>query len=263
MMGGRPSARFIIERPDFILMMIGAMGDAHGGKYFQETMVEQLKGVDLLLLAGDIADSNDLESFDRVWRQLRSSFHGTIVAVFGNDEYEQDRAEYRARFDAVFLDDEVTDLTVDGVKVRIVGTTGPLDRPTWWQRTHIPNIWSKYGDRVTRLDALLDRGGADLLVLLSHYAPTYLTLEGERPKAFPEMGSKAMEKVLLDRGPDLVVHAHAHNGSRHALLKEKQTKLDGPTGRAVPIWNASLPLGKEISRLELTKDGGWNVRLQS
>jgi Icc-related predicted phosphoesterase len=243
-------------------MILGAMGDAHGGKHFQEAMVERLRGVDLLLLAGDIADSNDITGFDRVWRSIRNAYGGKIIAVFGNDEYEQDRAEYRAKFDAVFLDDEVVDIEVAGTRVRIVGTTGPLDRPTWWQRTHIPKVWTKYGERVTQLDALLERGDADLLVLLSHYAPTYLTLEGERPKAFPEMGSKAMERVLLDRRPDLVVHAHAHSGSRHALLREKQTTLDGPLGRAVPIWNVSLPLGGEISRLELIKDGGWNVRLQ-
>lgn len=243
-------------------MIIGAMGDAHSGKHFREAMVERLRGVDLLLLAGDIADSNDIEGFDQVWRSIRSAYDGKIVAVFGNDEYEQDRAEYRAKFDAIFLDDEVADLDVDGVRVRIVGTTGPLDRPTWWQRTHIPKIWTKYGERVSRLDVLLERGDADLLVLLSHYAPTYLTLEGERPKAFPEMGSKAMEKVLLDRRPDLVVHAHAHSGSRHGLLREKQATLDSPLGPAVPIWNVSLPLNREISRLELSKDGGWNVRMQ-
>lgn len=243
-------------------MIIGAMGDAHGGKYFQEAMVERLSGVDLLLLAGDIADSNDIEGFDRVWRPIRSAFDGPIVAVFGNDEYEQDRAAYRSRFEAIFLDDEAAELEIDGAKVRIVGTTGPLDRPTWWQRTHVPNVWVKYKERVARLDALLERGDADLLVLLSHYAPTYLTLEGERPKAFPEMGSKAMERVLLGRRPDLVVHAHAHSGSRHDILKEKQATLDGPQVRTVPIWNVSLPLDREITRLELSRNGEWDVQLQ-
>lgn len=243
-------------------MIIGAMGDAHGGKYFQESMVERLRGVDLLLLAGDIADSNDIEGFDQVWRSIRNTYEGTIVAVFGNDEYEEDQAAYRARFDATFLNDEVVDLEVDGSRVRIVGTTGSLDRPTWWQRTHIPKVWTKYTERVARLNVLLERSDADVMVLLSHYAPTYLTLEGERPKAYPEMGSKAMERVLLDRRPDLVVHAHAHRGSRHGLLREKQTTLDQSPGPAVPVWNVSLPLNREISTFKLCKDGGWHARLQ-
>jgi Icc-related predicted phosphoesterase len=241
-------------------MIVGAMGDAHGGKFFEDGMAERLEGVDLLLLAGDIADSNDLEGFSRVLGPVKERYDGRIVAVFGNDEYEQDRQQYRQRFEALFLDDEAADLEVEGAKVRIVGTTGPLDRPTWWQRTHIPNVWAKYKERVKILDRLLVRGDADLLVLLSHYAPTYLTLEGERPKAFPEMGSKAMERVLLERRPDLVVHAHAHAGSPHAMLREEQTRLDTPAVE-VPIWNVSLPLNKRITKWELTRNGGWDVRL--
>jgi Icc-related predicted phosphoesterase len=242
-------------------VIIGAMGDAHGGKFFEGRMAERLEDLDLLLLAGDIADSNDLEGFSKVWRDLRERYDGKVVAVFGNDEYEQDRPQYRERFDATFLDDEAVDLEVGGDKVRIVGTTGPLDRPTWWQRTHVPNIWARYKERVNVLDRLLVRGYADQLVLLSHYAPTFLTLEGEREKVFPEMGSKAMERVLLERRPDLVVHAHAHAGTRHAVLKEEQARLDRPAGE-VPVWNVSLPLSKGITRLELTRDGGWDVRLQ-
>jgi Icc-related predicted phosphoesterase len=231
-------------------MIVGAMGDAHGGKYFHAAMADRLEGVDLLLLAGDIADGNDIESFAAVWREIRSKYHGRIVAVFGNDEYEQDRTAYRGRFDAIFLDDEAVDLQIDGRTVRVVGTSGSLDRPTWWQRTHIPDIGARYKHRVEKVSGLLERGRSDVLILLSHYVPTYLTLEGERPKAFPEMGSKAMEKVLLQRRPDLVIHAHAHAGSPHAVLKETQGQLDRPAA-SVPIWNVSLPLNKEIVRLEM------------
>jgi Icc-related predicted phosphoesterase len=231
-------------------MIVGAMGDAHGGKFFEDGMAERLEGVDLLLLAGDIADSNDLEGFARVLGPVKERYDGRIVAVFGNDEYEQDRPAYRGRFDAIFLDDEAVDLRIDGRTVRVVGTSGSLDRPTWWQRTHIPDIGARYKHRVEKVSGLLERGRSDVLILLSHYVPTYLTLEGERPKAFPEMGSKAMEKVLLERRPDLAIHAHAHAGSPHAVLKEAQGRLDRPAA-SVPIWNVSLPLNKEVVRLEM------------
>lgn len=233
-------------------MIIGAMGDAHGGKYFNAGMADRLEGVDLLLLAGDIAEGNDIESFALVWKDIRSKYHGKVVAVFGNDEYEQDRPAYRERFDATFLDDEAVDLQVNGRRVRVVGTSGSLDRPTWWQRTNLPDIWARYKQRVDKVSGLLKEGNHDLLILLSHYAPTYITLEGERPKAFPEMGSKAMEKVILERAPDLVIHAHAHSGTKHAILREAQWRLDRPVV-SVPIWNVSLPLNREIVRLELNK----------
>jgi Ca-activated chloride channel family protein len=93
----------------------------------------------------------------------------------------------------------------------------------------------------------------DIIILLSHYSPTYLTLEGERPKAFPEMGSQAMESVLLERPPDLVIHAHAHAGTRHAVLGGGQQRLDRPEAR-VPVWNVSLPLCRGVTILEMNKD---------
>jgi Icc-related predicted phosphoesterase len=243
-------------------MIIGAMGDAHGGKYLSEAVAARARGVDLLLLAGDMAESNDLDSFARSYGLIREVYNGPVIAVFGNDEYEQDRPKYRERFDAIFLDDEAVELEVGGYKVRIVGTTGPLDRPTWWQRTHLPDVWKRYRERVKKAEELLERNGADLLIYLSHYAPSYLTLEGERPKAFPEMGSKALEEVLLGKRPDLVVHAHAHKGSRHAVLRKEQMTLDEAGRPEVPIWNVSLALTEEITVLEMRKEDGWHANLQ-
>jgi len=182
-------------------VLIGAMGDAHGGRFLRpEGLKEQLEGLDLLLLAGDITDSNDLGAFDTVLSAIRKRSGVPIVAVFGNDEYEQDRPRYRERYDIAFLDDERTDLDIDGRKVRIVGTTGALDRPTWWQRNNMPGVHEKYLRRVGMVSSLLEREGCDVLILLSHYATTYLTLQGEKERAFSEMGSRAMEAVLLENG---------------------------------------------------------------
>ena len=141
------------------------------------------------------------------------------------------------------------DLEVDGHVVRIVGTTGVLDRPTWWQRKNIPGIQEKYRKRVDTVASLLDRDGCDVLILLSHYATTYRTLRGETERAFPEMGSRAMEAVLLDKRPDLSIHAHAHGGSRFAVVSRKQRTLDDDGG--VLVWNVSLPLNKGIARFEI------------
>jgi len=241
-------------------MILGAMGDAHGGKHFDGGMADRLEDVDLLLMAGDIADGNDIDSFAGVWGGVRNRYRGKAIAVFGNDEYEQDRTAYRERFgDIIFLDDEAADLDIGGTRLRVVGTSGSLDRPTWWQRTNLPKIGARYKRRVEKVRALLDREGADLLILLSHYAPTYLTLEGERPRAFPEMGSKAMEEAVLEKRPDLVIHAHAHSGTRHAVLGDIQRRLDRPEAR-IPIWNVSLPLNGRIVKLEV-REGESDVRL--
>ncbi len=246
-------------------MQFGAMGDAHGGRYLrQEGLKEQLEGLGLLLLAGDITDSNDVAAFGTVLDAIRERTDALVVATFGNEEYEQDRAAYRKTYDIMFLDDERIDLEIDGIRVRIVGTTGSLDRPTWWQRTHVADIWSRYSERNKKISSLLRRDGCDLLILLSHYAPTYLTLEGEKERAFPEMGSRAMEEVLLERVPDLAIHAHAHSGTPWAAVSNKQRTLEDFGKKiAIPVWNVSLPLNKKIIRFEVTKDEDVDVRVQN
>jgi Icc-related predicted phosphoesterase len=226
-------------------MLVCAMGDVHGKQYLDLVQSHQVKlaACDLVLIAGDITDANDLDTCGQVLGTLREMTNAEILAVFGNEEYDSSHKEYRERFRIVFLEEEVKDLRFDDLKVRVVGTTGSLDRPTWWQRTNVPDIWNRYKERLNRVSSLLEKGDADVLVLLMHYAPTYATLEGEKPAAFPEMGSTAFESLVLERRPDLVVHAHAHNGKRKALLTKKQRSLEdyGAKGAEVTVYNVSLP----------------------
>ncbi len=243
------------------------MGDAHGHKYLDSVkdLSRELSDVDLILLAGDIAEANQESEFEYVMGEIRKGSKAPIVGVFGNDEWEQSREEYRKKFPITFLDDEATTVSVDGTRIKIVGSTGSLDRPTWWQRTNVPNIWRKYKERVNKITGLLHRGDAEMLILLMHYAPTYLTLEGERERAFPEMGCKLFEPVLLKTKPDLVIHAHAHDGKRKAILREPQRSLDDFKAQVqeVPIYNVSLPLVGGVTKFLVMRDeDGLHIKVQ-
>ena len=118
---------------------------------------------DLALLAGDITDSNSLDGYGEVIGAIKEMSDADIVAVFGNEEYDASHLDYRQRFRITFLEDEVKDFVVEGVKLRIVGSTGSLDRPTWWQRNNVPDIWRRYKERVNKVGGLLERGDADVL----------------------------------------------------------------------------------------------------
>jgi Icc-related predicted phosphoesterase len=235
------------------------MGDVHGPKNLECVRRSQaeLAECDLILLAGDVTDGNDLDAYGQVLGVLRELSDAEIVAVFGNEEYDDAHPEYRTRYRIIFMEEESKDLQVDGLRVRIVGSTGVLDRPTWWQRNNVPDIWSRYRERLSRLSELLTRDGADVLILLTHYSPTYSTLEGERPSSWPEMGSKAMEELVLDRRPDLAVHAHAHRGRPRAVLVKKQRSLEDFSAGAseVPVLNASLPARGMPTFFEVTRRG--------
>jgi Icc-related predicted phosphoesterase len=239
-------------------MFLCAMGDVHGKQHIdlvQESQ-EKLAACDLVLLAGDITDANDMEMYGQVLGAIRELTNAEIMAVFGNEEYDSSHTEYRERFRIVFLEEEVKDQRFDDLKVRVVGTTGSLDRPTWWQRTNVPDIWTRYKDRLNKVSTLLDKADADVLILLMHYAPTYATLEGERPASHPEMGSTAFESLVIERRPDLVVHAHAHKGTRRALLAKKQRSLEdyGAKGAEVAVHNVSLPAVGAPTFFELQRE---------
>src|SRR5437867_5467668 len=121
-------------------MRIGAVADVHGDEHREalEPDLARLGPVDLFLLAGDLTDRNDREAYGRVLETIRSHVDAPMYAVFGNNEYEDSHPEYIERFSrrygVRFLRDEVVTFGTQGASGRIVGSTGSLDRPTWWQR---------------------------------------------------------------------------------------------------------------------------------
>jgi len=239
-------------------MQIGAVGDIHwkdGLEALKRTR-KQLSDTDLMLLAGNITNSNNIERYAQVLGSLRELSDAEIVAVFGNEEYDASHREYRDRFRIVFLEDELKDLQFDDLKVRLVGSTGSLDRPTWWQRNNVPDIWKRYKERVVRVSGLMERGDADLLVLLIHYAPTCSTLEGEQG-ASSEMGSNLFENIIMEKRPDLVIHAHAPGGRLQATITKKQRNLEdySAAGEEVQIFNVSLPARGGLTFFEVHKGG--------
>lgn len=77
-------------------------------------------------------------------------------------------------------------------------------------------------------------------MLITHYAPTFLTVKGEPERIYPFMGSQLMEKVVKEVKPDVVIHAHAHN-ARVVEASIGSTK----------IYNVSLPARKGITQVEI------------
>lgn len=235
-------------------MKIGAVGDLHGKKYIGLLGNKpEYADLDLLLLAGDITENNSIEEFDFVLGKLKEITRANLVAVFGNEEYEETHPNYKKREEIIFLNDSAITLQIRGMNIKIVGTTGSLDRPTWWQRTNLPDIWRKYQQRTEKVSQLLTREDSDVLILLMHYAPTYKTLTGEKPERYPEMGSEKYEAILVERKPDYVFHAHAHKGRNSVMLRREQRRLDeiGRELKTIPVYNVSLPLNKSITIVEL------------
>lgn len=234
------------------MLLVAAVGDIHGPKYLElfRKGLDTLKGSILndltcFLLAGDIVLRGHIEDFQAIIGTFdESEIECPIISCFGNEEYEETHGRIRDTFGdrITFLSDESFALTLeDGKTLGIVGSKGSLDQPTWWQSRNIPNIRQIYSQRIRTVRNLLQGLETDFKILLMHYAPTFKTLGGERRDFYQQLGSKKLEDIIIRSKPDAVIHAHAHNGNRFALLS------------GVPVYNVSLPLNQTIPIIELPR----------
>lgn len=219
-------------------MIIAATSDLHLPNNYDEFMraLDRMKKKpDILLVAGDVVHQSDLKEFEKFYNLIFGKFSCPIFACFGNNEFGRFREETKSKYsDIKFLDDESGMATVAGKTVGIFGTTGSLDTPTPWQIANVHNIENLYKQRVELADASLKRMQADVKILLTHYAPTFKTLEGENNRFFGSLGSRAYENVINSRKPTMVIHGHSMHGLKQAWLD------------TVPIFNVSFQLNKEI-----------------
>jgi Icc-related predicted phosphoesterase len=228
-------------------MIIAAVSDVHSPRWYEEFVraVDRLRiKPDLFVIAGDMIERGNIAEYDRVYNALFGKINCHIVACFGNNEFDQLRQQLKAKFpDIKFLDDEGTILRIGNLTVGVVGTTGSLDNPTPWQKENMPNIEKTFQERVNVVDRMMRRmRGVDFRILVSHYAPTYKTLEGENPRFYGSMGSKMYETMLTDIKPTVVFHGHSVRG-------KKMDWVD-----TVPVYNVAFAINREIVVVDTDKD---------
>jgi Icc-related predicted phosphoesterase len=188
-----------------------ATSDVHSPKHLSEFKgsLTNISNVDLALLAGDMVDGGKIEYYSIIINLLRNKAN-TIMAVPGNEEYDDKLRTLKGVNGLTLLNDEV--LTVNGIK--IIGSRGVLDKPTKWQERNIKGIDELYRRRLEWLINTLK--GSHEAILLTHYAPTYVTLEGENEYNYPFLGTKKLEEVLSGSRV-LAIHGHAHHSKTRCV----------------------------------------------
>src|SRR5437763_537665 len=105
------------------------------------------------------------------------------------------------------------------------------------------NVRGETGREVAALEeGLSATADCDFRIVLLHYAPSLMTLEGERPEIAAFLGCDRLAHPIAEHCPDLVLHGHAHAG-----------RFDG-TIRSVPVFNVALPMKREFWVFELSDD---------
>ncbi|MFL5895409.1 MAG: metallophosphoesterase [Thermoleophilaceae bacterium] len=234
---------------------VAAAGDVHADESRRadlDNAFRRLDGqADLVLLAGDLTTLGEPEQA-RVLADAAGRIEAPTFAVLGNHDWHADRA---AEIVAVMEEGGVTMLErswatcdVGGANVGIVGTKGFVGG---FPGSHLPDFGEPllrqvYAETTKDVEAvergLRETSGCDFTIVLLHYSPTLMTLEGERPEIAFFLGSDRLAHPIADLRPDMVLHGHAHAG-----------RFEGSIG-SVPVFNVALPMAAEFWLFELSAD---------
>jgi Icc-related predicted phosphoesterase len=205
--------------------------------------------VDLLLLAGDLTSHGEPAEAE-ILAEALSGLALPVFAVLGNHDLhagrEDDIAALLEAAGARVLRRDSEVCVLRGIEVGIVGTTGfvggfaPRHLPDFGERS-LRSIYAETGREVEAIDAGLRAiATCPLRIVLLHYSPVQETLDGEPPEIHVFLGSDRLAAPIIEHGPDLVLHGHAHAG-----------RLEGRIGD-VPVYNVSVPvIGRDFWMLEL------------
>src|SRR3954452_16630133 len=234
---------------------IAAAGDVHYGERADDperaaAAFGALEGrVDLVLLAGDLT-THGLPEQAAIVADACRDLGVPVLTVLGNHDWHSNRAdEVIAALEEggiTVLERSHRILSCCGADVGVVGAKGFVGG---FPGSHIPDfgepllrrVYAEGMEEVAAMDAGLRAGSmCPFRIVLLHYAPTTDTLEGERREIWSFLGSDRLAAPILEHGPDLVLHGHAHAGTP-----------DGTIGET-PVHNVSQPvLGTDFRIFEL------------
>jgi Icc-related predicted phosphoesterase len=238
------------------VIRVAAVGDVHVGLDSAGRLAPRLAGLadhaDLFLLAGDLTHRGRPEEAKVLAEELRG-VGVPVVAVLGNHDYhsgEQDAvAGVMEQAGVRVLEGEAVVVEVGGRRVGIAGSKGfgggfagaaASDFGEPEMKAFVAHTKVLAG----RLERALAGLRADRKIALLHYSPVADTLAGEPREIHAFLGSYLLAEAVDRGGADLVLHGHAHRGSR-----------TGATPGGVPVRNVAAPVigrGYEVYRFDVT-----------
>ena len=225
------------------MIRVAAVGDVHVGIDSAGRLAPRLAWLadhaDVFLLAGDLTHRGRPEEAKVLAEELRGVRIPT-VAVLGNHDYhsgEQDGVtEVLEQAGIRVLEGDAVVLEIGGRRVGIAGSKGfgggfagasASDFGEPEMKAFVGHTKALAG----RLERALGGLRTDRRIVLLHYSPVAETLAGEPREIHAFLGSYLLAEAVDRVGADLVLHGHAHRGSR-----------DGITPGGVPVRNVAAPV---------------------
>ena len=235
-------------------MWIAAGGDLHFAPAtkvagLEAEMRAAASAADLVLLAGDLTGQGHPAEAAPL-AEACTDMGVPVVCVLGNHDKIWDRgvavADALRQAGAIVLDPGTHVLEINGRTVGIAGASGSGGgfggRGRWGLGNGLDRNLRRSAAAASReLEAgLAAIAGCNIRIALLHYSPTVDTLVGERPHLWPALGSDQLATPIHRHRPDLVIHAHAHEGSPHGRVGE------------IPVLNVSAQvLGRPLTLVDL------------
>jgi Icc-related predicted phosphoesterase len=233
---------------------VAAAGDVHCRESNRDGVVAAFASlpddVELVLLAGDLTSHGSADEAE-VLCEAVEPLDAPVFAVLGNHDWHGGEAEAigaRLREAGIrMLEDGAAVCERDGLEIGVAGTKGfvggfaPRQLPDFGE----PSLRAVYAETTAEVDAL-DAGlrqvaTCPVRIVVLHYSPVEATLEGEPPEIYAFLGSDRLAAPILEHGPDLVVHGHAHEGAPEGRIGE------------TPVHNVSQPvIGTDFWLTELS-----------
>jgi Icc-related predicted phosphoesterase len=195
--------------------------------------------VDLILLAGDLTTHREPEQ-GRVLADACRDLGTPVIAVLGNHDWHAGRAdEVTAILEEAGVEMLERRSTIHEIRGYEVGVAGAKGFVGGFGTDHLPDFGEPLLRRVYRetsddveavASSLREIANCPLRIVLLHYAPTQMTLLGERSEIWAFLGTDRLAAPIIEHQPDLVLHGHAHAG-----------QLEGAIGE-VPVYNVSVPV---------------------
>ena len=225
------------------MIRVAAVGDVHVGIDSAGRLAPRLAGLadhaDVFLLAGDLTHRGRPEEAKVLAEELRGVRVPTI-AVLGNHDYHSDEqdgvTEVLDEAGIRVLEGDAVVLEIGGRRVGIAGSKGfgggfagasASDFGEPEMKAFVGHTKALAG----RLERALGGLHTDRRIVLLHYSPVAETLAGEPREIHAFLGSYLLAEAVDRVGADLVLHGHAHRGSR-----------DGTTPGGVPVRNVAAPV---------------------
>jgi uncharacterized protein len=229
---------------------VAAAGDIHCRDANRDRVLDAFSRIagkaDLALLAGDLTSHGRTDEAATLCAATER-FEGPVFAVLGNHDWHAGEAEAIAdlldRAGIGLLQGGATVCQINGLEVGIVGAKGfvggfaPRHLPDFGE----PSLRAVYAETTAEVEGL-EAGlhtvaTCPIRLVVLHYSPVEATLEGEPREIFTFLGSDRLAAPILEHGPDLVVHGHAHAGTAEGRIGE------------VPVYNVSMPLNGSAFRV--------------